>query len=121
MMNVFFIINNTAVTPSLEDGTILEGVTRASVIQGLKDMDIPVEERKISIDEVLDSYKSGTISEVFGTGTAAVIAPIRELNYKGKMLLFDISNYQLSEAVKNWLADLREGRIPDKYGWMWKV
>ncbi len=83
MMNVFFIINNIAITPSLEEGTILEGVTRASVMQGLKDMGIKVEERKISIDEVVAAYKEGKISEVFGTGTAAVIAPIKELNYKG--------------------------------------
>ena len=73
MMNVFFIIDKIAITPILEDGTILEGVTRASVIQGLKEMDITVEERKISIDEVVDAIKSGKISEVFGTGTAALL------------------------------------------------
>ena len=108
-------------SPSLEDGTILEGVTRASVIQGLKEMNVPVEERKINIDEVVNAHKSGTISEVFGTGTAAVIAPIRELNYKGAVMEFDTNNYKISGAVKNWLADLREGRIVDKYGWMLKV
>jgi branched-chain amino acid aminotransferase len=69
----------------------------------------------------VDAYKSGKISEVFGTGTAAVIAPIRELNYQGMVMDFNIANYKISEAVKNWLADLREGRIGDKYGWMWKV
>jgi len=121
MMNVFFIIDKIAITPSLEDGTILEGVTRASVIQGLKDMNVAVEERKISIDEIVDAYKLGKVSEVFGTGTAAVIAPIRELNYKGMVMDFNVSDYKISEAVKNWLADLREGRIQDKHGWMWKV
>ena len=121
MMNVFFIIDKKAITPSLEDGTILEGVTRASVIQGLKDMNVTVEERKIGIDEVLNAYKSGKISEVFGTGTAAVIAPIRELNYKGTVMEFNTANYKISEAIRIWLADLREGRVADKYGWMWKV
>jgi branched-chain amino acid aminotransferase len=121
MMNVFFIINNVAITPSLEEGTILEGVTRASVIQGLKEMGVTVEERKISIDEVLKAYEAGTINEVFGTGTAAVIAPIKELNYKGQVMSFDTSNYRLSQAVKNWLSDIREGRVADKYGWMLKV
>ena len=121
MMNVFFIINNIAITPSLEEGTILEGVTRASVMQGLKEMGIAVEERKISIDEVVASYKEGTISEVFGTGTAAVIAPIRELNYKGFIMNFNTENYKISDAVKKWLNDIREGKIADKYGWMWKV
>lgn len=121
MMNVFFIINNIAITPSLEEGTILEGVTRASVMQGLKEMGIAVEERKISIDEVVAAYKEGTISEVFGTGTAAVIAPIRELNYKGFIMNFNTENYKISDAVKKWLNDIREGKIADKYGWMWRV
>ena len=121
MMNVFFIIDNVAVTPSLEEGTILEGVTRDSVIQGLKEMNIPVEERKISIDEVIAAYREGRVSEVFGTGTAAVIAPIRELNYKGFSMPFDTDSYRLSAAVKAWLNDIREGKIADKYGWMLKV
>jgi branched-chain amino acid aminotransferase len=121
MMNVFFIINNVAVTPSLEEGTILEGVTRASVMQGLKDMGVKVEERKISIDEVVAAYKEGKITEVFGTGTAAVIAPIKELNYKGLIMNFDTDDNKISSSVKKWLTDIREGRIEDKYGWMWKV
>jgi branched-chain amino acid aminotransferase len=121
MMNVFFIIDNVAITPSLEEGTILEGVTRASVMQGLKDMGIKVEERKISIDEVVAAYKAGKVAEVFGTGTAAVIAPIRELNYKGEVMTFDVEQYQISTGVKRWLNDIREGRIEDKYHWMWKV
>ena len=120
-MNVFFIINNIAITPSLEEGTILEGVTRASVMQGLKEMGIPVEERKISIDEVVEAYNAGKITEVFGTGTAAVIAPIKELNYKGFQMHFNIDNYKISNSVKKWLADIREGRGNDKYGWMVKV
>ena len=121
MMNVFFIINGIAITPSLEEGTILEGVTRASVMQGLKDMGLRVEERKISIDEVVAAHKEGKISEVFGTGTAAVIAPIRELNYKGHIMSFDVESYNISGSVKKWLTDIREGRVSDKYNWMWKV
>lgn len=121
MMNVFFIIDNVAITPSLEEGTILEGVTRDSVIQGFKEMGILVEERKISIDEVVSAYKAGKISEVFGTGTAAVIAPIKELNYKGFVMNFNTDNYKTSSAVKTWLSDIREGKTEDKYGWIWKV
>lgn len=121
MMNVFFLINNIAITPSLEEGTILEGVTRASVIQGLKEMGIAVEERRISIDEVVEAYKAGQITEVFGTGTAAVIAPIKELNYKGFSMTFNTASYATSTAVKQWLTDIRGGKIADKHGWMWKV
>lgn len=121
MMNVFFIIDNVAVTPSLEEGTILEGVTRDSVMQGLRQMGVAVEERRISIDEVVKAYKNGKISEVFGTGTAAVIAPIRELNYKGMAMEFATEKYKISSAVKNWLNDIREGRLADQYDWMVRV
>ena len=121
MMNVFFIIDNKAITPSLEEGTILEGVTRSSVIQGLKEMGIPVEERKISIDEVVTAFKNNKINEVFGTGTAAVIAPIRELNYKGFVMKFDTDKYKISTSVKSWLNDIREGKSEDKYSWMQPV
>ncbi|HEY6503147.1 MAG TPA: branched-chain amino acid aminotransferase [Chitinophagaceae bacterium] len=121
MMNVFFVIDNVAITPSLEEGTILEGVTRDSVMKGLNEMGVPVEERKISIDELVAAYKTGKVSEVFGTGTAAVIAPIKELNYKGFSMKFNTDDYKISRALKTWLNDIREGKLEDKYGWMWKV
>jgi branched-chain amino acid aminotransferase len=121
MMNVFFFINNVAITPSLEEGTILEGVTRNSVICGIKEMGIPVEERKISIDEVVAAYKKGEISEVFGTGTAAVIAPIKELNSKGFIMSFDTDSYKISSGIKTWLTNIREGKTEDKFGWMLKA
>jgi len=121
MMNVFFLINNVAVTPSLEEGTILQGVTRDSVMVVLKEMGITVEERPISIDEVVAAYKAGTLTEVFGTGTAAVIAPIKELNYNGFSMEFDTDKWTVCPAVKQWLTDIREGRKADNHGWMWKV
>lgn len=121
MMNVFFVIDNVAITPSLEEGTILEGVTRDSVIKGLNEMGIKVEERKINIEEVVTAYKAGKLSEVFGTGTAAVIAPIKELNYKGFAMKFNTDNYKISSTVKSWLTDIREGKKEDKFKWMSKV
>jgi branched-chain amino acid aminotransferase len=121
MMNVFFVIDNVAITPSLEEGTILEGVTRDSVIKGLNEMGIKVEERKINIEEVVTAYKAGKLSEVFGTGTAAVIAPIKELNYKGFSMKFNTDNYKISSTVKSWLNDIREGKKEDKFKWMSKV
>ena len=121
MMNVFFIIDNVAITPDLTEGTILEGVTRSSVIKGLKEMGIKVEERKISIDEVMAAYKVGKVAEVFGTGTAAVIAPVKELNYKGFRMEFNPDNYKISKSIKTWLNEIREGKREDKFGWMVKV
>ncbi|MBL7740466.1 MAG: branched-chain amino acid aminotransferase [Chitinophagaceae bacterium] len=121
MMNVFFVIDGVAITPSLEEGTILEGVTRDSVMKGLQEMGVKVEERKISIDEMVAAYNAGKVSEVFGTGTAAVIAPIKELNYKGFVMKFDPNTYKISKAIKSWLNDIREGKLEDKFSWMWKV
>ena len=119
-MNAFFIIGNSAITPNLED-TILEGVTRTSTITILKEMGLTVEERRLSIDEVIDAYKSGTLKEVFGTGTAATISMIKELRYKDFVMLFDTETWKISPAVKKHLTDIREGRAEDKYGWMWKI
>lgn len=120
-MNVFFIIGDTAITPGLEDGTILDGVTRASVITVLKDMGLKVEERDLSIDEIMEAYKAGTLKDVFGTGTAATISLIKELRYKDFVMQFDIEKWEISPAVKTLMTDIREGRADDKYGWMWKI
>jgi branched-chain amino acid aminotransferase len=121
MMNVFFIIGNTVITPGLEEGTILEGVTRDSVLTLLKEMGLKVEERKISIDEVMAAYKAGERMEVFGTGTAATISPIKELRYKDFEMKFDVDAWKVAPAIKKQLTDIREGRLEDKLGWMWKV
>lgn len=120
-MNVFFIFGNKAVTPSLEEGTILEGVTRDSAITVLKEMGLTVEERKINIDEVIEGYKNGSLTELFGTGTAATISPIKELRYKDFEMHFDTAKWKISPTLKKNLTDIREGRKEDKYGWLVKV
>jgi branched-chain amino acid aminotransferase len=120
-MNVFFIIGNTAITPDLEQETILEGVTRQSVITLLKEMGLSVEERQLSIDEITDAYKNGSLHEVFGTGTAATISLIKELRYKDFVMHFDVEKLKTAPVLKKWLTDIREGRRDDKYGWMVKV
>jgi branched-chain amino acid aminotransferase len=121
MMNVFFIINGVVVTPSLEDGCILAGVTRSSAIILLQEMGLKVEERKIHIEELLDAYKKGVLEEAFGTGTAATIAMIRELKYRDHVMVFDVNKLKTASALRKWITDIREGRREDKYGWMWKV
>lgn len=120
-MNVFFIIGNTAVTPSLEPGTILPGVTRLSAITLLRDMGFQVEERNITIDDLIDAYKAGIFYEAFGTGTAATISYIKELRYKDFEMKFDVDNWKTAPALKKWLTDIRTGEAEDKYGWMVKV
>ena len=120
-MNVFFIIGNTAVTPDLLNGTILNGVTRESAMQVLQDMGLKVEEKKVNIDEVIEAYKAGQLKEVFGTGTAATISLIKELRYKDFVMQFKVEEWKTAPEVKKRLDDIREGRAEDKHGWMFKV
>jgi branched-chain amino acid aminotransferase len=121
MMNVFFIIDGVAVTPSLEEGTILRGVTRMSVITLLEEMGVQVEERRISIDELVSAYQTGALTEVFGTGTAATIAPIQELKYKNHILKFNVDSLKVATAIKHRFNDIRESKVPDIFDWMFKV
>ena len=121
MMNVVFVINGVAVTPSLEEGTILKGVTRDSVITILKDMGIKVEERRINIDELMEAYKNNHLQEVFGTGTAATIALIKELRYKDFVMQFDTTKCKIANTVKQTLDDIRSCSVDDKFGWMIKA
>ena len=120
-MNVFFIIGDKAITPSLEQGTILDGVTRASSMTLLDEMGFKVEERPLGIDEIIEAYKSGILYEVFGTGTAATISLIKELRYKDLVMKFDVDKWKTAPMLKKWLTDIREGRREDKYEWMWKI
>jgi branched-chain amino acid aminotransferase len=120
-MNVFFVFGNTVVTPSLEEGTILEGVTRDSVIQVLKEQGLTVEERKINIDEVVEGHRSGKLTEIFGSGTAATISFIKELRYKDYSMHLDVNSFHTAAAAKRILMEIREGKRPDTHGWLVKV
>jgi len=120
-MNVFFVIGDTAVTPSLEEGTILAGVTRDSVITILKEIGLKVEERPISIDELIKEYDAGNVKDVFGTGTAATISPIKELRYKDKVMTFDTEKWTVTPEVKKRLDAIRSGQAEDRYNWLLTV
>ncbi|HRQ50510.1 MAG TPA: branched-chain amino acid aminotransferase, partial [Agriterribacter sp.] len=121
MMNVFFVIDHIAVTPSLDEGTILDGVTRKSVITILKEMDIPVEERRIHIDEVIKAHREGRLQEVFGTGTAATIAMIQKVKYKDYVMEFSEKDWTLSAGIKKKLDAIRQGKSPDTHHWLLPV
>ena len=120
-MNVVFIIGNKAVTPDLEAGTILNGITRNSVLSLLGEMGLTIEERPLSIDEIIKAYKEGELREVFGTGTAATVSPIKELRYKDFVMHFDTSKWEVMPAVKAKLDDIRSCKAPDTFGWMVKI
>ena len=121
-MNVFFVIDGKVITPSLTEGSILPGVTRASCIQLLSDMGYEVEERKLSIDEVEEAYKAGKLNEAFGTGTAAVVSPMGLLdNGVQKMIINDQKIGPVAQKLYDTLTAIQWGRIEDNYGWTVKV
>ncbi|HXB94530.1 MAG TPA: branched-chain amino acid aminotransferase [Puia sp.] len=120
-MNVFFVIGDKVLTPDLESGTILEGVTRDSAIEVLREEGYTVEETPIHIDEVIRAYQAGELKEVFGTGTAATISMIKELSYEDYTIKFDTETWKVAPTVKRVLTDIREGRRKDERGWMFRV
>jgi len=121
-MNVFFVIGDKVLTPDVTEDTILEGVTRDSVITLLREKGVTVEERPINIDEIEAAHHAGQLKEAFGTGTAASIAPIYALTYRDdKMMLPPIETWEVSNWLKKELADIRYGRKEDTHGWVFKV
>ena len=116
-MNVMFKIGGVVITPALT-GSILPGVTRSSCIRLLQDMGIPVEERLLSVDELIDAAKSGSLEEAWGCGTAAVVSPIGELAYKDEV--FTVGGGKIGPVTQHLydtLTGIQWGRIEDKFGW----
>lgn len=116
-MNVMFVINGKLVTPPLSD-SILDGVTRDSILTLAKDMGVKVEERKISAEELAGYLTKKELTEAFGTGTAAVVAPIQSINIAGTDYVIPaVKDDGIMSKVRKALADIRLGVAPDKYGW----
>lgn len=120
-MNIFFVIDDEIVTPML-NGSILPGVTRDSVLDLARYWGMKATERRIAIDEVADAHANGSLKEVFGSGTAAVISPVGEMKYGDK--LFKIGDggvgpmaQKFFEAIKN----IQYGHAEDPFGWVEKV
>ncbi len=117
-MNIFIRFKDEVATPMLS-GSILAGVTRMSVIQLLKDWNYNVTERAISIDEVIDAHKKGTLLEVFGTGTAAVISSVSKLKYNDTIIKFsDTEAGKLGTKLYEELTGIQYGKIKDRYNWI---
>jgi branched-chain amino acid aminotransferase len=118
LMNVAFVIDGTVVTPPLS-GTILPGITRDSVLTLLRDMQVPVEERRISIDEVFDAHAKGTLQGAAGIGTAAVIAPLGRLRHKDREITVPTMgpDAPLSRAGAE-LEAIRLGKVADRHNWL---
>jgi branched-chain amino acid aminotransferase len=119
-MNIFFVIDNKVYTPKL-GGTILRGITRDSVITILKDEGYEVIEELLSIDFLVDAHNKGLVQEIFGTGTAAVVANVHKFGYNGKDYTVDVNNYKISPFLKSYIEALRAGEKEDKFGWLHEV
>jgi len=120
-MNIFIHFKDEIVTPKLT-GSILPGVTRRSVIQILKEWGYNVNERLVSIQEVMDAYDNGNLVGVFGTGTAAIISSLSLLTYKDKNMMINNGEVgELDERLFNELTDIHVGVKEDKYNWTVKV
>jgi branched-chain amino acid aminotransferase len=120
-MNVFFVLDGKVITPP-SSGSILPGVTRDSVIEILKDWHVPVVERAISIDEVVEHCQSGQLTECFGTGTAAIISPVGELGYQNKRYTINHKKVgPITQRLYDHLLKLQRNEIADRSEWIYKV
>lgn len=120
-MNVFFVIGDEVVTPSLQ-GSILAGITRKSCIEVLQDWGYKVVERRIELAEIIDAAQTGELKEMFGTGTAAVISPVGELAYKDTKIC--VNNNEIGEItlkLYNELTGIQSGKAEDKFNWTTKI
>ena len=120
-MNVMMKIDGEIVTPMLS-GSILPGITRKSIIELLKAKGYKVNERKISIDEIIDALKSGKMEEFWGCGTAAVVSPVGELYYEGETFIINDNKIgETTQMLYDTLTDIQWGRAEDKFGWITRI
>lgn len=120
-MNVFFVIDDEVITPTL-DGTILSGGVRSSALQLLRSWGLRVSERKLAMNEVIQALQQGRLKEAFGTGTAAVISPIGELSYQSqKWVLNQKKIGPLAQRLYNEITGIQYGELPDTWGWLQKL
>jgi branched-chain amino acid aminotransferase len=116
-MNVMFVFQGKLVTPLLSSA-ILDGVTRDSILTLARAMGFPVEERRVSVEELESGIMSGALTEIFGAGTAAVVAPIANINIRGKDYTIPVaSEDSFQNRVKQKLHDIRLGFAPDVHEW----
>jgi len=119
-MNIYAVTTDLElITPELT-GSILEGVTRDSILTLAKEFGLTPVERRIGVDELLEGIESGLVSEIFACGTAAVITPVGELKWEGGSAPAPAST-ELTMAIRTALVDVQFGRAEDTFGWMRKI
>lgn len=120
-MNLLFVKDGVLITPSEDSDTILQGTTKRSVIDLAKSWGVKVEERKITVKEVIEGLESGAITEAFGAGTAATIAAISEIGYRGTHYQLKEENQEFTNRALKELNGIKFGRIKDEFNWLVKV
>ena len=119
--NVMFLLDGKLLTPSTRD-TILDGVTRDTVITLAREWGIPVEERRVSIAEVIEGAKNGKLTDMFGAGTAATIAPVGSISHNGQeYFLSDPKTREFSTKLLTTLNAIRYGEVADTHGWNYMI
>jgi branched-chain amino acid aminotransferase len=117
-MNIFFVVNGELVTPPL-GGSILPGITRDSVLELARHWDLPVSERNITIDELIAGDRDGSLQEIFGSGTAAVISPVSHLAWKDEVLSVGSGGVgPVAQKLYDTLTDIQYGRAEDPFDWI---
>jgi branched-chain amino acid aminotransferase len=119
-MSIAFRINDKLVTPLTSD-TILDGVSRKTVIQVAKDIGIDVEERDITVQELIKEYNKGSLKEIFGCGTAAVIAKISSFGYKEDKFEIEDASDSYADKIKEFIVNIQQNLADDPHGWRYKV
>lgn len=121
-MNIVFMIDDVMITPSEESDTILRGVTKRSVVELAKSWGVKVEERKVSVEEIVEAARNNKLQDAFGAGTAATIAPIAKIGFRDEIFeLPSLESRTLSNKIKDYLNDLKAGKIADEHNWCLKV
>ena len=117
-MNIMFLINDVLITPSEDQDTILRGITKRSIIELALSWGITVEERMVTVDEVIEAFRNGTLQDAFGAGTAATLAQIDVIGYYDEVFkLPAVETRTLSNRIKSHMDALKIGKVEDTFGW----
>ena len=118
-MNIFFVIDGEVITPSTDEGTILSGITRRTILEYLRDLGTPATERRITIDELVAASKAGTLQEAFGSGTAAVVSEVESITFEDYEIEIPKRTPESYAArIKDRIEGIRSGRIADDKGYL---
>lgn len=121
-MNILFQMNDTLITPTEDQDTILRGITKRSIIEVAQHWGIKVEERLVSVEEIISALRNNTLQDAFGAGTAATLAQIDVIGFKDEIFkLPSMETRTISNKIKNYINDLKVGKVEDPFGWNYKV